>query len=111
MLRRVILITVDCLRADYVGCVGGEDITPNIDRFAKESVVFTQAFANGPATSQSFPSIFTSTYFLMHGDFKLSPYFVTLAEILAKHKYRTVAFHSNPFLLPSLKEQILFRLA
>jgi len=34
--RRVILITVDCLRAGHVGCISGVNFTPNIDRFAKK---------------------------------------------------------------------------
>jgi len=97
-IKYVFLITVDCLRADYVGCIGGGNLTPNIDRLAKESMVFTRCFANGPGTNQSFPAIFTSTYFFMHGGMRLLPEYTTLAEVLARHGYRTVGFHSNPFL-------------
>ena len=63
--KHVFLITVDALRADHVGCIGGGNLTPNIDRIAQESLLFTRAFANGPGTNQSFPAIMTSTYFLM----------------------------------------------
>ena len=97
-IRRIFLITVDCLRADYVGCISGCSLTPNIDRFARDSVVFTRAFSNGPATTQSFTAILTSTYFLIHGDMSLSPHFTTLARVLSNNGFRTVAFHSNPFL-------------
>lgn len=97
-IKHVFLITVDCLRADYVSCIGGGNLTPNIDRFAKDGTVFTKAFANGPATTQSFTAILTSTHFLMHGDMRLSPHFITLAQILSDNGFRTVAFHSNPFL-------------
>jgi len=101
-IKRIFLITVDCLRADYVGCIGGGDLTPNIDRLARDSVVFTRAFANGPGTNQSFPAILTSTYFLMHGGMRLLPHYTTLAEVLGRHGFKTVAFHSNPFLSKSL---------
>ena len=101
--KRVILITVDCLRADFVGCINKRsNLTPNIDRLANDSIVFTKAFANGPGTNQSFPAILTSTYFLMHGGMHLRPYYVTLAEILRNNGFKTVAFHSNAFLSKSL---------
>lgn len=101
-IKRIFLITVDCLRADSVGCIGGGSLTPNIDKLAKDSIVFTRAFANGPGTNQSFPAILTSTYFLMHGGMRLLPQYTTLAEVLSKHGFKTVAFHSNPFLSRSL---------
>ena len=94
----IFLITVDALRADHVGCIGGSNLTPNIDRIAKKSLLFTRAFTNGPGTNQSFPALMTSTYFLMNDGFRLSPNFITLAEILRKNGFKTVAFHSNPFL-------------
>jgi len=96
--KRVFLITVDCLRADYVGCIGGGSLTPNIDSLAEKSMVFTRAFANGPGTNQSFPAILTSTYFLMHGGMRLLPYCTTLAEVLRRHGFKTSAFNSNAFL-------------
>lgn len=96
-------MTVDCLRADAVGCISGRtDLMPNINEFAKESLVFTKAFANGPGTNQSFPAILTSTYFLMHGGMRLLPNCATLAEVLRDNGFKTAAFHSNPFLSKGL---------
>ncbi len=101
--KYIFLVTVDCLRADFVSCINSENrLTPNIDAFSKESVLFTKAFANGPGTNQSFPAILTSTYFLMHGGMRLLPQFTSLAEVLGKNGFRSVAFHSNPFLSKSL---------
>ena len=41
----VIIIMLDSLRKDHIGCYGNDWIhTPNMDEFAKESVVFTRAF-------------------------------------------------------------------
>jgi arylsulfatase A-like enzyme len=79
-IKRIFLITVDCLRADHVGCIGGRGLTPYIDELARKSVVFTRAFSNGPGTNQSFPAILTSTYFFMHDGMRLLPYYTTLAE-------------------------------
>ncbi len=106
----VILITIDSLRADHLSCLGHHrNITPNIDNLARKGVIFTQAFANGPYTSYSFPSILTSNYGLMYplktpfkGVAVLSaPVLiggVTLAEVLKRNGYSTAAFHSNPLL-------------
>ncbi len=96
--ERIYLITIDCLRADYVGCIRGKKLTPNIDSLAKNSIVFTKAFANGPSTNQSFPAILTSTYFLMHSRMQLLPYYTTIAEVLRNNGFKTAAFHSNPYL-------------
>jgi len=41
----VILVIADSLRKDHVGCYGNSWIrTPNIDKFAKESVMYTKAY-------------------------------------------------------------------
>jgi len=101
-IKRIFLITVDCLRADHVGCIGGGKLTPHIDKLAREATVFTRAYANGPGTNQSFPAILSSTYFLMHGSVSFCQAFTTLAEVLSKNGYRTIAFHSNPFLSAKL---------
>jgi arylsulfatase A-like enzyme len=100
--KHVFLITIDCLRADALSCIAEGRLTPNIDRLAEDSVLFTRAFANGPGTNQSFPAILTSTYFLMHGGMRLLPQYTTLAEVLNSHGFKTVAFHSNPFLSKGL---------
>ena len=99
--KNVILITIDCLRADHLGCLGySKNTSPNIDDLAQKGALFTQAFSNGSDTLQSFPSILTSTYSLMYGDSgrPLSEQRITIAETLKKYGYSTAAFHSNPYL-------------
>jgi len=60
----VLLITVDCLRADHVGAHGhARPTTPTLDRLAAEGVRFSRAFANAPMTLPSIPQLFTSTVF------------------------------------------------
>ena len=104
MRPNLILITIDCLRADHVGALGyHKPTTPRIDELAAKGVVFTQAFAHGPRTPASFPAILTSTYPLMYGGTAaLSEERVTLAESLRNAGYFTAAFHSNPYLSRAL---------
>lgn len=100
-MTNLVLLTVDCLRADRLGCLGYERaLTPHIDKLANESALFTRAFATGPRTTESFPAILASTYPLAFGGtFALPEHLVTLAAMLRTEGYATGAFHSNPFLL------------
>jgi arylsulfatase A-like enzyme len=100
MHENVILITVDCLRADHLGCMGyPKRTTPYLDALAAQGIVFTHAYSVGPVTPVSFLSLFTSTYPLMYeGYTTISDQRTTLAEVLTEHGYHTAAFHSNPYL-------------
>lgn len=99
-MHNVVLLTVDCLRADRLGIMGHSyGLTPNLDSLASQSTVFTQAFAVGPRTAESFPAILASTYPLtINADWHLPEELTTLAEILQCAGYATAAFHSNPYL-------------
>ena len=62
MKKRVILLTIDCLRQDYLKTYGyHKQIAPNIEILTKNAVVFENAIANGNCTPPSFYSLFTST--------------------------------------------------
>ena len=59
----VIVITIDTLRADRLGCYGSQaGLTPNLDRFARDAIVFENAFAQSPWTANSFATMFTGRY-------------------------------------------------
>jgi arylsulfatase A-like enzyme len=60
----VLLITIDALRADHVGAYGytRNPTTPNIDRLAKRSSRFTEAFSPAPKTRLTMPSLLTGLY-------------------------------------------------
>lgn len=61
--KNVILITIDSLRADHLGCLGyPENTTPNLDALAKEGVLFTKAISCGPDTPTSITPLLTSAY-------------------------------------------------
>ena len=59
----IILVTVDAFATRHSRLQGYErDVTPNIDAFARGSVVFDACFAQGPSTRLSFPAMFTSRW-------------------------------------------------
>src|SRR5258708_19683829 len=93
----VVIITVDTLRADHLGCYGYKQIrTPNIDALAADSVRFERAYTPVPVTLPAHTAIFTGTYPLLSGmhDFsgnKLSPNQPTLASVLKQQGYVTGA--------------------
>jgi arylsulfatase A-like enzyme len=63
----VILISLDTLRADRLGCYGySRDTSPNVDALAAESFVFTNAYSNSNWTLPSHTSMFTSLYPAQH---------------------------------------------
>lgn len=97
----VILISVDTLRADHMGDHGYHFVTtPELDRFGREASVFENCVSTAPYTAPSIWSMMTSKYPSTHkvgapdGE-KIIHNQSTLARILAKHGYRTVAFVSN----------------
>lgn len=60
----LLLITIDCLRADHVGAYGYDRATtPMLDDLAKKGIRFAKAYANAPMTLPSIPQIFTSRLF------------------------------------------------
>ncbi len=93
----VVLITIDTLRADHLGCYGYKQIkTPNIDGLAADSARFERAFTVVPVTLPSHTAMMTGTYPMLSGmhDFsgnKLSPLQPTLASVLKKEGYLTGA--------------------
>ncbi|MGD8329020.1 MAG: sulfatase [Acidobacteriota bacterium] len=96
----VLMVVVDTLRADHVGSYADVDLTPNLDAFARDSIVFLDASSTAPNTINSAPSILTSTYPSEHQftnyRVAISPQHQTLAEILAANGYQTFAVSANP---------------
>jgi len=96
----LILITVDCLRADHLGCLGyPKKTTPNLDYLASTGILFSEAISVGHRTSTSFIAILTSTYPLMYGgQLQITDSRTTAAQVLKEHGYHTATFPSNPWL-------------
>src|SRR5579863_2269092 len=92
----VILISVDTLRADRLGCYGAaRKITPNIDSIARNGTVFSQVSSLVPLTLPSHAALFTSSYPFANGvEDNGVPLAAgtTLATVLKNAGYRTAAF-------------------
>jgi arylsulfatase A-like enzyme/predicted Zn-dependent protease len=93
-----ILISVDTLRADRIGCYGFSGIeTPTIDLFAGRGVRFERCISQTPLTLPSHTSLLTGTPPTFHGvrdngGFLVPQQLVTLAELFKEQDYQTAAF-------------------
>jgi len=100
----VLLISIDTLRADHLGCYGYDrETSPAIDALASQSVLFEKAYSTSYHTADSHMSIFTSLYPSVHGVRNskgktgqvLSTAVSTLPEILQANGYATAGFHGG----------------
>lgn len=100
--RGILVLLVDCLRADHLGLQGSErPTTPSIDAWGSDSVLFRSAWAQASWTRPSVPTLLTGLYPSEHGltDFVesgrgvrgavLAPEVTTLAEGMKAAGYRT----------------------
>jgi len=91
----VILISIDTLRSDHLPVYGYRGIaTPNIDRLARDGVVFERAFSNVPLTLPSHTTIMTGLLPAEHGvrdnaGSHLDPSRQTIASMLRARGYAT----------------------
>ncbi len=103
-MKNVILLTIDTLRKDVLGCYGGEGgLTPFIDSIQELCIRFTKSQSSGPYTQASFPGILTSSYYLEYvkeekANHRLSNKRVLVSEPLKSNGIVTAAFHSNAYL-------------
>jgi arylsulfatase A-like enzyme/Tfp pilus assembly protein PilF len=94
----VLLITIDTLRADHLGCYGFREIsTPSIDQLAASGTLFLNMTAHAPMTLPSHTSIHTGHFPSFHGVHDNGGFYVpkselTLAEIFKQHGFATAAF-------------------
>lgn len=91
----ILLITIDTLRRDHLGCYGYSlDTSPFIDRLAKNGIRFKNVITPLPLTSPSHASILTSLHPLIHqliiNKNRLDEKNETIAEVLKKNGYYTI---------------------
>jgi arylsulfatase A-like enzyme len=95
--RNVLLIAVDTLRQDHLGCYGyGRGDSKTIDDLARQGVMFTQARSAVPLTLPSFSTIFTSTYPVYHQIqqnemYSMKDSVTTLVEVFKDAGFSTMA--------------------
>jgi len=95
--QNVLLVTIDTLRADALGCYGGKAATPALDRLAGEGVRFDFAHAHAVVTLTSHASILTGEYPFQHGlrdnsGYRLPAGARTIATLMKQAGYATGAF-------------------
>ena len=97
----IVLVTIDTVRADHVGCYGGIGVsTPTLDSLAHDGIVFERAVAQVPLTYPSHTAIMTGLYPFQDGaqDFTSPPlasWYRTIAQELREHGYATGAVVSS----------------
>ncbi|MGE0432377.1 MAG: sulfatase [Planctomycetota bacterium] len=100
----VVLITIDTLRVDRVGCFAPHDpylTTPTLDALAARGTIFTQCYTTAPLTLPAHASILTGLYPPAHRirdnvNYLLPAGATTVAEVLRDAGYDTAAFVSSP---------------
>lgn len=97
----IIFIVLDTQRADRLGAYGYSNaLTPNLDRFADNSVLFEQAISPAQWTIPSHASMFSGLYPTAHrvtqSTHRLPGDVPHLAEVLRDGGYQTVGFCNNP---------------
>lgn len=101
----IILVSIDSLRQDHLGCYGYPHPTsPTIDRLAASGVRFETAIATTswtlPSHAAMFTGLFDSTHGLVDNGLRLKDQHNTLAEALREVGYRTAGFFGGPYLHP-----------
>ena len=100
----IVLLIVDTLRADKLGCYGHPaDASPEIDALAEQGVIFENVFAQSSWTRPSIGSLLTGRYPRSLGIYTekngiLPDPFPTLAELLNESGYTTIGITANPHL-------------
>lgn len=106
----IVLITIDTLRADHLGCYGyGRKISPALDRLAAAGLVFENAFCVMPSTIPSHGSIFFGTWPRVHGStgnhYKFTNQTLSFfPQLLQKAGYSTAAFVSRDHVTRAFKK-------
>ena len=96
----LVLLSVDTLRADFLGCYGCEwDISPHVDALAETAFLYDNVQCEIPLTAPSFAAMFTSRYPRMVGvtrnGLKIDDNVPVITERIRSAGYHTFAVQSN----------------
>lgn len=96
-----IIIISDSLRRDHLGCYGNRWIhTPNIDRLAKDSVVFDRAYTGSFPTVPNRRDVLTGRYTFTYADWSpLTKEEIVLPQVLANEGYVSYMIADTPHIL------------
>ena len=105
IVKNVIVILVDCLRADHLGCYGyTSNTSPFLDRIARSGITFENCITPSSWTIPSVVSLFTGVYPQQHGVNEFGTVIpkslFTLQEVMENQGSKTAAFITNDYLRP-----------
>lgn len=100
--ENLLMIIIDTLRADHLGCYGySRNTSPFIDELSEKGILFENAIVQGTCTSPSIASLYTSLYSIDHGIYrvstKLPDNLFTLAESYLQNGFVTQSIVANMF--------------
>lgn len=98
----IILISIDTLRADHLGCYGYQrETSPHIDALSSEGVTFMNTYASSPWTLPSHMSLLTSLHGVNHQvqyeNDSMDPSIPTLADVLRVNRFYCAALTGGGF--------------
>ncbi|MBN2409546.1 MAG: sulfatase [Candidatus Aminicenantes bacterium] len=101
--RSVVLVSVDTLRPDHLGCYGyRRETSPAIDALAEDGALFLNTYASSPWTLPSHVSLLTSLNSVHHQVYyendKMAHDQITLADLMRAGGFMTAAFTDGGFL-------------
>jgi phosphoglycerol transferase MdoB-like AlkP superfamily enzyme len=97
--HNLVIIIQESMGAQFVGCLGGLPLTPEIDALSKEGLLFTKLYATGTRTVRGIEAIVSG--------FPPSPArsvvklglsqngFFTVAQVLGRHNYESFFFYGG----------------
>lgn len=99
----IILISLDTVRPDHLGCYGyHRNTSPTIDRFAADGVLFENVYSTTSWTLPGHVSLLTSLECLHHQVYfplqKMDPEALTLADILRTEQFYCAGFTGGGYL-------------
>lgn len=98
----VLLLLIDTLRADHLGCYDyPRDTSPTLDALAEGGVLCTRASSQAPWTIPSVSSLMTGRYLTSHQE-RPAPDATTLAEVYQEAGYDTLGVVANNVILPEV---------
>ncbi len=106
-IQNVVVIVLDALRADHLGCYGyPRNTSPTIDALAGEGVVFDRAIVPAgwtkPSVTSLFSSLTPSIHGVLHYQDSFPPDLDTLAGVFSENGYFTYGFVNNVHIHPPL---------
>ncbi|WP_136601235.1 sulfatase [Salinigranum halophilum] len=96
--NHVILLSIDALRADHLGCHGyHRDTSPTVDRLSADGIRFSRAYSPSSHTREAVPALLSGQYPSVATTDRFRRNAQTIGHLLQGTTARSAGIHSNPF--------------